>query len=43
MMPHMLEVHVVGGHEQLMYALQGDVQKELGGMSGPGTEVYNKL
>ena len=26
-----------------MYALQGDVQKGLGGTSGLGTEVYNKL
>ena len=40
---HMSEGHVVGGREQLMYALQGGVQKGLGGTGGPGTEVYNKL
>ena len=39
----MLEGHVAGGREQLKYALQGDIQKGLGGTSGPGTEVYNKL
>ena len=43
MMPHVLEGHVAGGHEQLTYALQGDVQKGLGRTGGPGTEVYNKL
>ena len=43
MTPHVSEGHVAGGHEQLMFALQGDVQKGLGRMSGPGTEVYNKL
>ena len=43
MMPHVLEGHIAGGREQLTYVLQGDVQKGLGGMGGPGTEVYNKL
>ena len=43
MTPHVSEGHIAGGHEQLTYALQGDVQKGLGGTSGPGTEVYNKL
>ena len=43
MTPHVSEGHVAGGHEQLTYALQGDIQKGLGGMGGPGTEVYNKL
>ena len=43
MMLHVSEGHVAGGREQLTYALQGDVQKGLGGMGSPGTEVYNKL
>ena len=43
MMLHVSEGHVVGGREQLTYAPQGGVQKGLGGTSGPGTEVYNKL
>ena len=40
---HMSEGHIAGGREQLTYALQGDVQKGLGGTGGPGTEVYKKL
>ena len=39
----MPESHVVGGRKQLMYALQGGVQKGLGRASSPGTKVYNKL
>ena len=43
MTPHVSEGHIVGGHEQLTYVLQGDVQKGLGRTGGPGTEIYNKL
>ena len=43
MTSHVPESHVTGGREQLTYALQGGVQKGLGGTSGPGTKVYNKL
>ena len=39
----MPESHITGERKQLTYALQGGVQKGLGGTSGPGTKVYNKL